>query len=325
MFPREFREIVDGIRLMKIRGAGLIARKAVEALTMASQSLETGDAVEYMDSLREAARLLVETRPTAVSLPNAVRYILYRARRVFDAGQSVDEIRKTVESSAEEFIETSLNAVKRIGEIGAGRIEDGDVVLTHCNSQAVNSIIKQANDEGKDLKVYVTESRPRYQGRITATQLSEMGIPVTLIVDTAARYYMLKMDKVIVGADAVASNGAVVNKIGTATIALAANEARVRMMVAAETYKFSPETFLGELVEIEERPVEEVVSYKWLSQRPHVKVLNPSFDITPPEYIDLIITEIGVVSPYSILFLIKERFGWSFEEEPWKSENSRKV
>ncbi len=319
MFPVEFRDIVNGIRLMKIRGAGLIARKAVEALAIASQSLETKDVEEYMDGLRKASRLLVETRPTAVSLPNAVRYVLYRVNKVYHPGQSVEEVRKVVESSSQEFIETSLNAIKKIGEIGAGRIEDGDVVLTHCNSQAVISIIRHAYGEGKTLDIYVTESRPRYQGRITATQLSELGIPVTLIVDAAARYYMLKIDKVMMGADAVTSNGAIVNKIGTATIALAAHEARVRMMVATETYKFSPETFLGELVEIEERPVEEVVDYEWLSQRPNVKVLNPSFDITPPQYIDLIITEVGIVSPYSIPFLIKERFGWSFEEkEPWK-------
>lgn len=304
---------------MRIRGAGLIARKVAEALKIASESIETTEPTLYMESLKKAAKKLVGTRPTAVSLPNALRYVLYRAKRRYEAGASVEEMKETVTSAAEEFIESSLNAVKRIGEIGAGRIEDGDVVLTHCNSQTAIEILRHAHSEGKTINVFITETRPRYQGRLTAEVLSKEGIPTTLVVDSAARYFMPRIDKVVVGADAVAANGAVVNKIGTSIIALAAHEARVNVIVGAETYKFSPKTLLGALIEIEERPTEEVVSRKWLTTNRKVSVQNPAFDVTPPEYIDTIITEAGVVSPYSIMFLVKDRFGWAYgEEEPWE-------
>ena len=318
MFPERFYEITEGIRTMQIRGAGLIARTASEGLQVASESIDSTDSDHFWGQLKKAARLLLETRPTAVSLPNALRFILTRVKGRYDAGGSVADIRRVTTEASEEFIESSLSAVDRIGIMGAGRLEDGDIVLTHCNSQAVNSVIGRAHGSGINIQLYVTESRPRYQGLITAKQLSELGVPVTLIVDSSARYFMSRIDKVIVGADALASNGAVINKIGTSSIALAAREARVQFMVAAETYKFSPETFLGGLVEIEERPVEEVVSTDWLKKHPGVRVLNPAFDVTPPEYVDAIITEVGIASPYTFLFLARERYGWTFEEtEPW--------
>jgi ribose 1,5-bisphosphate isomerase len=318
MFPEEFYEITEGIRTMEIRGAGLIARKASEALRIAAESIDATDPDHFMGQLKKAARLLLETRPTAVSLPNALRYILTRVRKRHEAGASVEELTNATIGASEEFIESSLSAVDQIGQLGAGRIEEGDVVLTHCHSQAVNSVIRAAHEKGTEMSVFVTESRPRYQGHITARQVSELGIPVTMIVDSAARYFMSTIDKVIVGADALASNGALVNKIGTSSVALAAQEARVSFMVAAETYKFSPETFLGELVEIEERSVEEVVSADWLKENSGVRVLNPAFDVTPPEYVDAIVTEVGITSPYTLLFLARDRYGWGFEEkEPW--------
>ncbi|RLG60366.1 ribose 1,5-bisphosphate isomerase, partial [Candidatus Geothermarchaeota archaeon] len=192
------------------------------------------------------------------------------------------------------------------------------VILTHCNSQAAISVIIHAKKQGKRLRVFVTETRPKMQGLLTAAQLSKEGIPTTLIIDSAVRFFMPKIDKVIVGADAIAANGAVINKIGTSMIALAAHEARVRLMVAAETYKFSPETVLGELIEIEERPAEEVVSREWLKRFPNVSVRNPAFDVTPPEYVDIIITEVGVVSPQSYFLLVRDMFGWVYGmKEPW--------
>ncbi|MFQ6086025.1 MAG: ribose 1,5-bisphosphate isomerase, partial [Candidatus Bathyarchaeia archaeon] len=251
-------------------------------------------------------------------LPNALRYVLYRARERYAEGASTERIKESVASAVGDFIESSLIAVKKIGEIGAGRIVDDDVILTHCNSQAAIAILRHAHRGGKSISVFVSETRPRYQGRYTAEVLSKDGIPVSLIVDSAARYFMPKVDKVVIGADAVAANGAVVNKVGTSMIALAAHETRVNVMVGAETYKFSPRTFLGELIEIEERPTQEVAPAEWLSKNPGVSIRNPAFDVTPPEYIDSIVTEAGVVSPHSILFLVKDRFGWAYgKEEPW--------
>ena len=317
-YPNQFYEIVDAIKSMKIRGAALIGRKAAEALKIVSEYISVKSPDEFIKEIEKAARVLIKTRPTAVSLPNAIRYVYVRLRKGYESGKDVDELKTLLSSAVDEFIEKSLNAIDRIGEIGAKRIEDGDVILTHCNSQAAISILLHASKTGKKIKVFVTETRPRRQGLLTADQLSKAKIPTTLIVDSAVRFFMPKIDKVVVGADAIAANGAVVNKIGTSTIALAAHEARVRFYVAAETYKFSPETFLGELVEIEERSPEEIVPRSWLKKHPNVFVRNPAFDVTPPEYIDLIITEVGIVSPQSFFLLVKELFGWAFGvREPW--------
>jgi len=139
--------------------------------------------------------------------------------------------------------------------------------------------------------------------------LGERGIPVTLIIDSAARYFMNEIDKVIVGADAIAANGAVINKIGTSLIALAAKEARTLFFVAAETYKFSPETVIGALIKIEERGPSEVLPSSRLRKYKGVTVKNPSFDVTPAEYIDLIITEKGIIPPSAAFTIIQQEFG----------------
>jgi ribose 1,5-bisphosphate isomerase len=142
---------------------------------------------------------------------------------------------------------------------------------------------------------------------LTLRDLSREGIEASLIVDSAARWLMKRVDAVVVGADTVCSNGAVVNKIGTSQIALAAHEVRVPVMVCAETFKFSPRTLYGELVEIEERASEEIV--KEGEVPPGTKVLNPVFDATPPEYIDAIVTEVGVIPPFAAYEIIVRELG----------------
>lgn len=319
-FPEKFYEVVEDIKTMRIRGAGRIARAAVKALVIASESVVSDDDKTYLRRVKDAAKILVETRPTAVSLPNGLRYVLNKVLRDYEAGVTdVRALKKSLKRYAKEFIKSSKEAIKRIGGYGAGRIEDGDLVLTHCNSSVALSVILTAHSEGKDVKVIATETRPRFQGRLTAKILDKAGVDVTLIVDSAVRYFMNKVDKVVVGADAIAANGAVVNKIGTSMVALAAHEARVPFMVAAETYKFSPDTLFGKLIVIEERDYTEVVPKSWLKDKKHVRIRNPAFDVTPPEYIDLIITEVGVLNPAVFPFMIKERFGIFYMElEPWE-------
>ncbi|HDM92566.1 MAG TPA: ribose 1,5-bisphosphate isomerase [Candidatus Korarchaeota archaeon] len=308
--PEEIFRIAGDIRTMRIRGAGRIARAAASGLALVAEKYETSNRDELKDALLEAARILVSTRPTAVSLPNAIRFVVVRALDAYDKGADVNELREIIKTSAEDFIENSKTAIERIAEFGARRIRDGDRVMTHCHSTAAVSVLLKAWEQGKRFEVFSTETRPRFQGRITAALLADAGIPVTMIVDSAARYFMESMDAVIVGADAVAANGAVVNKIGTSAIALAAHEARVNFFVAAETYKFSPETMLGSLIKIEERDPTEVVDKEYLGQHPNVRVRNPAFDVTPPEYIDIIITERGVIPPQGALMILREEFGW---------------
>jgi ribose 1,5-bisphosphate isomerase len=309
------KEIAQDIKRMKIRGAGKIARSAAEALLLTAQQSKARKSSTLVKELEASAKLLLSTRPTAVSLPNSIRYVMFRVRKVQKRNVELEDLRQLVVRTATDFVQNSAKAVERIGEIGARRIEDGDLIMTHCNSAAVTAVLKTAFDQGKRFEVFVCETRPRFQGRITAKVLSDTGIPASLIVDGAARFFMAKMDKAVVGADAVAANGAVVNKIGTSMVALAANESRALFFVAAETYKFSPETMLGQLVKIEERSPSEILPEKELKGIPDVRVRNPSFDITPPEYVDLIITEKGIIPPQAAIMIIQEEFGSITAEE----------
>ena len=313
--PEEASSIAEDIRSMRIRGAGLIARSAVEALEVVARESRASDVESFVSDLTEASRFLLQTRPTAVSLPNGIRFVMHRVNLGKSRAVSVDDIRSIALRAAQNFIENTKTAIQRIGEIGARRIRDGDLLLTHCNSTAAIEVMKTAWKQGKKFEVLVTETRPRFQGHITAQELSRAGIPVTLILDDAVRYFMQDVDKVIVGADAITANGALINKIGTSIVALAAHEARVHFFVAAETYKFSPETMIGELVKIEERDPTELISKKHLKELGPIKVVNPSFDVTPPEFIDLIVTERGIIPPLGAILILEEVFGVITPEE----------
>lgn len=300
-------DTAEKIRSMEIRGAGRIATAAAAALRDFSRDLQVQSLDEFNSEVQRAADVLLMTRPTAVSLSNAIRLVIkYRA-------DDIESARRAVIENADRFIENSQKAVEKIGQIGSRRIRDGDTVLTHCNSLAAISVISAAHRSGKKIKVIATESRPRFQGITTVRMLDKIGIETELIVDSAARSVMNEVDLVVVGADVITANGTLVNKIGTAQIALAAREARTSFMVAAETYKFSPRTILGELVTIEERDPQEVLP--GISQFKHVKVRNPAFDVTPHQYIDLICTEAGAIPPEMSYLIIRERLGWEMEED----------
>ncbi|MDV4342735.1 ribose 1,5-bisphosphate isomerase [Methanoculleus sp. YWC-01] len=298
------------IKNMEIRGAGRIARAAVEALADYAENLDVSDPETFKQEMQKAADILTATRPTAVSLPNAVRSVM----RALDSFDSVGAARDAVLARAAEFVDHSEHAVERIAAIGARHISDGDVLLTHCNSEAALGCILEAHRQGKEFEVYATEVRPRGQGLITIRTLNDAGIRTNYIVDSAVRYFINDVDLVVVGADAIAVNGAVVNKIGTAQIAHAAHEARTNVIVAAETYKFAPRTILGELIEIEERDPDEVLPREAAEELPFVRVRNPAFDVTPAEYIDLIVTEQGAIPPGLAFTVIRDYLGWRIEE-----------
>ena len=286
---------------MEIRGASRIARFAAETLKEFAKTVEKN----FDENMRKASEILMNTRPTAVSLFNAINYIMMYK------GENDEEKRTDAIMRAEEFIRWVDTAKQKIGEIGAKRIKDGWTILTHCNSSTALAVIKTAFRQGKNIEVIATESRPRYQGHLTVKELAKEGIPTTLIVDSAVRYFMKDVDCVIVGADTITVNGALINKIGTSQIALCAKESRVPFMVCAETYKFSPATLFGELVVIEERDAKEVAPEEILNLG--VKVRNPAFDVTPRDYIDLIVTEIGAIPPEMAYVIIRERLGYGLE------------
>ncbi|MCD6324495.1 MAG: ribose 1,5-bisphosphate isomerase [Desulfurococcales archaeon] len=310
--PEDVVKIREEIRTMVIRGAGKIARAGASALAEAAKAFNGSDVEDFLRYMMAVGEYVKSARPTAVSLPNAVAYVLNRLRKARPS--SLGEAVNLVIRSADEFITYSKNSVKIIGELGARRIANGDVVMTHCHSTVAVSVIATAHKHGKVNKVFVKETRPRMQGLITAKALADAGLDVILIPDSSVRYFMKKVNKVVVGADTIAANGAVINKVGTSVVALAAKEARVRTYVAAETYKFSPLTVVGELVPIEIRSPEEVVSKEWLESNPNVRIFNPAFDVTPPEYIDAIITEKGVIPPQAAILILMEEYGLNISD-----------
>nr|WP_320162266.1 ribose 1,5-bisphosphate isomerase [uncultured Methanoregula sp.] len=303
-------DTAEKIKSMEIRGAGRIARAAAEALRDHALSVQAPHTAAFRQEMERAAAILVATRPTAVSLPNAVHLVM----NGIGQATTVDEARSGVTRRAEEFIQSSQHAVEKIAEFGARHIRNGDKILTHCNSEVALACIIEAHRSGKEIEVFATEVRPRNQGLITIRTLNDAGIKTNFIVDSAVRSFIHDIDLVVVGADAVTVNGAVVNKIGTSQVAHTAVEARVNVLVAAETYKFAPRTVIGELIQIEERPGNEVLPDAIAKTLPNVTVRNPAFDITPAEYIDLIVTEQGAIPPQMAYVIIREYLGWGIEE-----------
>ena len=303
-------ETAEKINNMEIRGAGRIARAAAEALRDHALSQKPASAAVFQAEMERAAGVLIATRPTAVSLPNAVHIVMSG----LDSAQTADEAKNGLIKRADTFIRSSQDAVERIAEFGSRHIRDGDVILTHCNSEAALSCVIAAHRSGKEISVIATEVRPRNQGLITIRTLNDAGIRTSYIVDSAVRSFIHDVDLVLVGADAVTVNGAIVNKVGTSQVALAAHEARVNMLVAAETYKFAPRTILGELIRIEERPTAEVLPDEVAGTLPFVTVRNPVFDVTPAEYVDLIVTEAGAIPPQMAYVIIRDYLGWGIEE-----------
>ena len=309
-------ETAEKIATMEIRGAATIASAAAEALaaqarTAAEEEPAASDPDAFRASMRAAARDLRETRPTAVSLPNALRYVLQRME-----GRDVDALRRNVVEASESFVRQLDRAQEDLGRVGANRLADGDTVMTHCHSTDALACIEAAVEQGKSISAVVKETRPRNQGHITAEQLREAGVPVTLIVDSAARRYLDKVDHVVVGADSIAADGGVINKIGTSGLAVNARERGVPIMTAAQTIKLHPETLTGHTVEIEMRSEAEVIDPAARDDIGEIGVENPAFDVTPPRYMDAIVTEHGQFPPESIVTLMRELFGEG-AAEPW--------
>ena len=297
-----------GQRLLKAIGS---TEASIELLNyLKSESLRTRNLSELSGTLRRLVPEIMSLRPSSAFLENTLRelLIMLTERKVKDVEEGKECVAK--------FIDEVINRAKRISNevaiIGSKRIADEDVILTHSYSTTVINLLLRAKNEGKRIHVYVTESRPGGEGLTTAEILSKNGIPVTLIVDSAVRYVMKDIDKVIVGAEAIAVNGAVVNKVGTSALALIAKEARVRVYVASGTYKFKPETVFGELVRgtIITEPNEVLPPQADEELKRRIKVLAPLFDVTPPEYIDAIITEKGLIAPQAVPILIREIFSW---------------
>jgi ribose 1,5-bisphosphate isomerase len=308
----EVESVASDIAAMETRGAATIAAAAAEALRVQAAESDADDPAQFRRQLRAAARRLLDTRPTAVSLPNSLRYVLERME-----GDTVEQLRTTTVAGAREFCERVDTAQDDLGAIGANRLRDGDTVLTHCHSTDVLACIEAARERGNSLSAVVKETRPRKQGHITARRLRDLGVPVTLIVDGAAGRYLDDADHVFVGADSIAADGAVINKIGTRSLAVTARERDTPIVVAAQTLKLDPATLTGHTVDIEYRDETEVIDDETRGELGDIAVENPAFDVTPPRYVDAIVTERGQFPPESIVTLMRELFG-ERSGTPWE-------
>jgi len=309
VIPQEVLDIAEGIRSMRIRGATLIAKSAAKALRIAAERY-SGPSSGFKPYLERVARLLLQTRPTAVSLPNAVSFVLSRAVSASD-----DEAREEALRASEQFIKLVEESHEKIVEYGSRLLRDEDVVFTHCHSTAVTDIVARAAAEGKRVEVINTETRPLFHGRITLRELARRGVRVTHVPDSAVRHFIKNATIALVGADTITSDGYLVNKVGTSHVALAAWEAGIPFYSAAEFIKFSPASLQGGEVEIEFRDPSEVLSTypaELASQllSSGVSVLNPAFDFTPPDYITAFVTNLGIIPPQLSVLIIREMFGF---------------
>jgi methylthioribose-1-phosphate isomerase len=301
-----YLDVARAIKEMIIRGAPAIGVAAAMGFALGAIRSNCKDKRRFLDEMEEIAAIISSTRPTAVNLfwaVNRMKKILYEIK-----DKEIELIKERLVEEAERIYREDVEICKRIGKVGSQLIKDGSVVLTHCNAGALATagygtalgVIRAASESGKSVRVIATETRPFLQGaRLTAWELKKDGLPVSLITDSMAGYVMSKglVDAVLVGADRIASNGDVANKIGTYSLSILAKFHNIPFYVAApiSTIDFSCPS--GELIPIEERDICEVTHVQGRRVAPDVKVLNPAFDITPSENVSSIITENGIASP----------------------------
>jgi methylthioribose-1-phosphate isomerase len=292
---------------MKVRGAPAIGVAAAYGIALGAQNIKAETKAKFLSQLDKILHAFASARPTAVNLFRAID----RMKKVAETTEDLAGIKQALIDEAKRIPAEEEAAQKRLSQLGAELIKDGFNILTHCNTGSLATagygtalgVIKAAVEQGKKIEVIVTETRPLLQGaRLTAWELMQENIPVTLITDSMAGYFMsrLKVNCVIVGADRIAANGDTANKIGTYTLAVLAKENGVPFYVAAPTSTIDLSLKSGEEIPIEERNPEEVTSIGGIRLAPKgVTAANPAFDITPHKYITAIITEKGVVrEPY---------------------------
>ena len=299
--------MAEAICQLRVRGAPALGIAAAYGLVLGAQRIKADTPGEFLVKLDQVSGGLAATRPTAVNLFYALRRLMEVANRC----KSIEEIQKVLLKEANLIAREEEAANRQFGIYGSELIKDDETILTHCNAGALATggygtalgVIYAAWESGKKLQVFATESRPLLQGaRLTAWELTQMNIPVTLITDNMAGYFLKqqKIDLVIVGADRIAANGDVANKIGTYSLAVLAMENGVPFYVAAPITTIDMSIASGDQIPIEERSPEEVTHLQGVTIAPAgVKVANPAFDVTPHHYITAIITEKGIIrEPY---------------------------
>jgi len=300
----DYNDVADAIRNLVVRGAPAIGVSGAFGLALAALQSKATDKDDLIKDLEYAKKILFETRPTAINLAWGLERIMNLAR----LGTDASEIKSTIVNEAKIMAEEDIAINKRMGKNGSYLFDDNDTIMTHCNAGALATVaygtalgvIRATKESGKKIKVIATETRPVMQGsRLTAFELKHDGIDVSLIPDTAVGYSMVNglVSKVIVGADRILATGHVYNKIGTYQVALMAKQHGIPFYVAAPLSTFDMKSTPKDVV-IEQRKPSEVTGVAGKKTAPDdINVINPAFDMTPPELISGIITESGVAEP----------------------------
>ena len=300
----DYNQVADAIRSLVVRGAPAIGVSGAFGLGLAVLQSNSKTKDDLISDLQHAKQILFETRPTAVSLAWGLNQIM----TVAELGNSVEEIKNLVITEAKKMAEKDIQINKTMGKFGAELFENNDTIMTHCNAGALATVaygtalgvIRATKDSGKNIKVIATETRPIQQGsRLTAFELKHDGFDVSLIPDTAVGYTMTNklVDKVVVGADRIVRTGHVFNKIGTYQVATMAKQHGIPFFVAAPLSTFDMKTNANDVI-IEMRKGTEVTGIGDKKTAPDgINVINPAFDMNPPELISGIITEKGVIKP----------------------------
>jgi len=309
---RTVPDVVDAIRDMVVRGAPAIGVTAAYGMVLAAGAAAGQPADAFRERLEADAQLLEGARPTAVNLTWAVRRLLGVAGRALDDGLAPGEVARRLTDAANAMFEQDVEANRRIGRHGSLLVPDRARILTHCNAGALATagygtalgIVRAAVEEGKEITVVADETRPFLQGsRLTAWELDKDGIPVELITDSMAGALMARgeIDLVVVGADRIARNGDVANKIGTYSVAVLARRHGIPMYVAAPLSTIDAETPTGDDIPIEERDPQDVVELDGKAVAPEgVRARHIAFDVTPASLVTAIVTEEGVArAPFS--------------------------
>ena len=302
----DYNQIADAIRTLIVRGAPAIGVSGAFGLALASLQSKSVTKDELISDLEKAKKILFETRPTAVNLAWGLEKIMNVAK----TGDSVEQIKELVISTAKKMADEDIEINKAMGKNGSTLFDDNDTIMTHCNAGALATVaygtalgvIRATRESGKNVKVIATETRPIQQGsRLTAFELKHDGFDVSLVPDTAVGYSMANglVNKVVVGADRIVKSGHVFNKIGTYQVATMAKQHGIPFYVAAPLSTIDLETKAEDVI-IEMRKGTEVTGIGDKKTAPDdIGVINPAFDMTPPELISGIITEKGVATaPY---------------------------
>ena len=293
----------QGIESLRIQGASAIAKAAVLAMKDVVHHSKAKKPNVLLYELHDAQRQLIRTRPTEPYLRNSLRSCLYKL-----VIGSVPSLRESALMRMQWTLKLLERTNQEIAEIGARRIPKGGIVYTHCHSSTVVAVLREAKRQGKSFMVHNTETRPSFQGRITATQLSKLGIKVRHYVDSAARLALKDADVMLIGADAITAEGKVANKVGSELIAEAAQRIGVPLYVCTPSLKFAPHTLFGFEEVLEERHATEV----WKNPPNGVSVDNHVFEFVQPELITGIISELGIFKPELLFSEIRRNYPWVF-------------